>query len=92
MEPTDVLTFDEIKARFAPDWVLIGDPQTDDYQRVVGGKVLFHSRNREEVYQKAIELRPGHFAFRFLGAIPEDLVFVLSKLTIDFRAGAISLA
>jgi hypothetical protein len=78
MDPTEeVLTFDEIKERYAPDWVLIGDPQTDEYQRVLGGTVLFHSPNREEVYQKAIELRPGHFAFRFLGTFPEDMVFVL---------------
>jgi hypothetical protein len=77
MEPDELLTFDEIKARYAPDWVLIGEPQTDEYQRVVAGKVLFHSPNREEVYQKAIELRPGDFAFRYLGTIPDDMVFVL---------------
>jgi hypothetical protein len=71
------LTFEEIKARYAPNWVLIGEPETDEYQRVVAGKVLFHSLKRDEVYQKAIELRPGDFAFRFLGTIPEDMVFVL---------------
>jgi hypothetical protein len=77
MDATEVLSFDEIKARFAPDWVLIGDPEVDELQEVVAGTVLFHSRSRAEVYQKAIELRPGHFAFRFLGTIPEDMVFVL---------------
>jgi hypothetical protein len=74
---SEVLTIDEIKARFAPDWVLIGDPQTDGSQRLRAGKVLFHSPDREEVYRKAIELRPGHFAFRYLGEWPEDMVFVL---------------
>jgi hypothetical protein len=71
------LTFEEIKARYAPNWVLIGEPETDEYQRVVAGKVLFHRLEREAVYRKALELRPKHSAFRFLGTIPEDMVFVL---------------
>ena len=73
----EVLSIDEIKTRFAPDWVLIGEPQTDQNQRLLAGKVLFHSRDRDEVYRKAIELRPGHFAFRYLGELPEDVAFVL---------------
>ena len=77
MEPTEVLTFDEIKERYAPEWVLIGDPQTDEYQRVLAGTVLFHSPSREEVYRKALELRPKNSAFRFLGTIPDEMVFVL---------------
>jgi len=77
VDTTEVLTFDEIKARFAPDWVLIGDPQTDELQRVLGGKVLFHSRNREEVYQKAIELKLDRCAFRYLGTYPEHWLLVL---------------
>jgi hypothetical protein len=73
----DLLTIEEIKARYAPDWVLIGDPQTDESQRLRAGRILFHSPDREEVYRKAIELRPGHFAFRYLGEWPVDMAFVL---------------
>ena len=73
----DLLTIEEIKARYAPDWVLIGDPQTDESQRLRAGRILFHSPDREEVYQKAIELGLDHFAFRFLGEMPEDMAFVL---------------
>ena len=72
-----VLTMEEIEARFAPDWVLIGEPRIDERQHLLGGKVLFHSRDREEVYRKAVELRPGHFAFRYLGELPEDMAFLL---------------
>ena len=46
-------------------------------QPPTSGKVLFHSPDREEVYRKAIELRPEHFAFRYLGELPEDMAFVL---------------
>ncbi len=73
----ELLTMDEIKARYAPDWVLIGEPQMDELQRLRAGKVLFHSPDREEVYRKAIDLHPGHFAFRYLGDLPDDMAFVL---------------
>ncbi len=73
----ELLTIEEIQARFAPDWVLIGEPDVDEGQHLRAGKVLFHSPDREEVYQKAIDLRLGHFAFRFLGELPEDMEFVL---------------
>jgi hypothetical protein len=73
----EYLTIDEIKVRYAPHWVLIGEPRIDDLQHLHGGKILFYSPDREEVYRKAIELRPGHFAFRYLGEMPEDMAFIL---------------
>jgi hypothetical protein len=73
----DVLTMDEIKARYAPDWVLIGEPQTDEKLGVLAGKVLFHGPDRSEVCRKAMEYPPGRYALEFLGTFPEDLVLVL---------------
>jgi hypothetical protein len=73
----DVLTFDQIKARYAPDWVLIGEPQTDDDLTVQSGRVLFHSPDRDEVYRKARELQPGRFAVQFLGPLPEHMALIL---------------
>lgn len=73
----EILTVDEIEARYAPDWVLIGEPQTDDEQRLLGGKVLHHSPDRDEVYRKARELRLDRIAVRYLGTWPEDMALVL---------------
>ena len=73
----DVLTADEITARFAPDWVLIGEPQTDENLVLLAGKVLFHGPDRDEVYNKARELRPGRFAVHYLGPWPENMALVL---------------
>jgi hypothetical protein len=73
----EVLTMDEIKVRYAPNWVLIGDPQTDEYHHVLAGRVLYVSPDREAVYNKALELRPTNCAFRFLGEWPRDMEFVL---------------
>lgn len=80
----DVLTIDEIEARFPSEWVLIGDPQTDEYQRLLAGTVLFHSSDRDDVDRKLLELRPPRFAFRYLGAMPEDVALIPSGGTTRF--------
>jgi hypothetical protein len=73
----DVLTLDEIEARFPSEWVLIGDPQTDEFQHLLSGVVLFHSPDRDEVDRKLLELRPTRFAFRYLGSPPDDMAMIL---------------
>lgn len=77
MTVNDVLTLSEIEARFPSEWVLIGDPQTDEFQHLLAGTVLFHSPDRDEVDRKLLELRPPRFAFRYLGSPPEDMAFIL---------------
>jgi hypothetical protein len=32
----EVLTIEEMKVRYAPEWVLIGDPETDEALRFLG--------------------------------------------------------
>jgi len=73
----ETLTVEEIEDRFPSEWVLIGDPQTDEAQRLLAGKVLFHSPERDEVDRRLLELRPSRFAFRYLGAMPEGMALVL---------------
>ena len=73
----EMLTVEQIEARFAPEWVLIVEPQTDDEQRLLGGRVLFHSPDRDEVYRKAKDLRLDRIAVRYLGTWPEDMALVL---------------
>lgn len=46
---SEILTIDEIKARYAPDWVLMGDIETTEDQSLVSGRVLFHGPDRDEV-------------------------------------------
>ena len=71
-----VLTMEEIEARYAPDWVLIGDLETNESHEVLSGKVLLHGPDRDELYRKAKEFPPGRFAVRFLGTWPEDRVLI----------------
>jgi hypothetical protein len=73
----ELMTVEEIAARFAPDWVLIGEPRTDENLSLQAGRVLFHSPDRDEVYRRAEELRPGRFAVQYLGTWPENMALVL---------------
>ena len=41
------------------------------------GRVRWHSKDRDEVYRKAVELRPGRFAILYTGRIPEDSAVAL---------------
>ena len=73
----EVLTAAEIAARFESEWILVEEPETDEKLTVRRGRVRWHSRDRDEVYRKAVELRPGRFAILYTGKIPEDSAVVL---------------
>ena len=44
---------------------------------VKSGKVRWHSKDRDEVYRKAVELRPKRFAMLYTGTLPKDAAIVL---------------
>lgn len=73
----EVLTAAEIGARFESEWVLVEEPETDEGLIVRRGRVRWHSKDRDEVYRKAVELRPGRFAILYTGRIPEGSAVVL---------------
>jgi hypothetical protein len=72
-----VLTMNEIEKQFDDEWVLVSNPQTNEALEVLGGEVLCHSKTREDIYQKAMELRPARFAILFTGEMPAGMEFVL---------------
>ena len=39
------MTIEEIESRFDSEWVLIEDPRTDEQLKILGGKVLYHSKD-----------------------------------------------
>jgi len=74
---TTAMTLAQIETQFDSEWVLVGDPQTDDALEVQSGQVLWHSQDRDEVYRKAVELRPRRFAMLYTGRMPEDTAIIL---------------
>ena len=73
----EILSFSEIKERFDSEWVLIGDPETDDDLNIKQGVVLWHSKDRDEVYRKAREIHPNHSAILYTGELPDDVAVVI---------------
>jgi hypothetical protein len=73
----NVLTLSEIEVQFASEWILIADPLTNESLEVQSGKVYWHSKDREEVYRKAVELRAKRFAVLYTGKMPKDTAVVL---------------
>jgi hypothetical protein len=72
-----IFTAAQIEEQFAAEWVLIEDPETNNALEVQSGKVRWHSKDRDEVYRKAVELRPKRFAMLYTGKMPEDTAVVL---------------
>ncbi len=73
----EILTIAEIESCFASEWVLVEDPTTNDALEVQSGKVLAHSKDRDEVYREAVRLRPERFAMLYTGMLPENTAIVL---------------
>jgi hypothetical protein len=55
---SEVLTIAQIEAQFEPEWVLLEDPRTDEGLEVHSGTMRRHSKDREEVYRRAVQMRP----------------------------------
>ena len=67
-----VMTYEEIEREFASEWVLLEDPETTPMLEVIRGKVLWHCKDRDELYRKALELRPRDSAVLYTGKISGD--------------------
>ena len=44
---------------------------------VHGGTVRWHDKDRDEVYRRAVEMRPKRFAIVYTGKMPEGTAIVL---------------
>lgn len=71
------MTFSQMRSRFLSEWILVGDPDTDAELNVRGGEVLYHSKDRDEIYRRATSLRPRRSAVVYTGKIPKDAAIIL---------------
>ena len=71
METSSLMSWKEIEDAFDSEWVLIEDPELTNSQEIIKGKVVFHSKDRGAVHDKARELRPLHPAIIYIGGLPE---------------------
>jgi len=73
----EVLTLAQIEAQFESEWILLEAPQTNEALEVQSGMVRWHGKDREEVYRKAVEMRPKRFAILYTGKMPKDTAIIL---------------
>jgi hypothetical protein len=71
------MTIQDIEAQFDGEWVLVADPVTDSSLHVLQGRVVCHSKNRDEVYQQAIALKLPDTAILYNGKLPDNMAIVL---------------
>lgn len=72
------LTMAEIEAKYPNEWVLLDTVKFGRYQQVLGGVVVAHSANRDEVDQRMVEY-PGNttIAFHYTGKPdPEEILLL----------------
>src|SRR5262249_50340535 len=69
----EFMTIEQIMCRFESEFVLVEDPVKDERLEVHGGRVRFHSKDREEVYDCALELRPKSCTVVYTGNMSTDL-------------------
>lgn len=76
---SEVLTLKEIEERYPDQWILIGDPETDESLEVLSGTVLYHGESREEMLRVAKDLQsPKRFATHYTGELFDpDTVYLL---------------
>ena len=72
-----VLSMGEMEVELGGQWVLLEDPFTDEYMRPIGGRLLWHTPNRKNLHEKAMELSPKSAAFWYIGPLPQDKEYFL---------------
>ncbi|HPD60309.1 MAG TPA: hypothetical protein PKV48_00915 [Thermodesulfobacteriota bacterium] len=68
---------EEIFKKYRNEWLLIECKEVDENFEVVEGKILHHSKDKDEIYRKLLELRPKDYAIEYTGKVPENLAVML---------------
>ena len=72
-----VFTMKELEARYSGEWVLLVNPKHNELMERLRGELVFHNKDRDEVYKEAHNRKDAHTAIFYVGKLPEDLVVVL---------------
>jgi hypothetical protein len=65
------MRLEEIKEKFKDEWVILEVLKEDEIGQPIEGKVIAHSRERDEVYKKQREME-GDIAVFYAGEVPKE--------------------
>ena len=63
---------EEIKKKYPNEWLLIIDYEVDEFMNVKKGKLVFHSKSRDEVHKKLSQYT-GKRCIQYSGKLPKDV-------------------
>ncbi len=72
-----IMRWSEIVKKHKDEWVLLEVTNIDKNLKIREGRVLSHSKDKNEIYNKLLKLKPHKFAIEYTGKIPDDLAVVL---------------
>ena len=65
-----------LKRRYPKEWLLLTDVTADELTHPIKGRLVLHSKNRDEVYDRLSRVRAKRTCVTYTGEIPKDLVVV----------------
>jgi len=65
----------KIKRRYPKEWLLLTNVTADKLTHPVKGKLVAHSKNRDDIYSRLPRIR-GSSCVVYTGKIPKDLVVI----------------
>jgi hypothetical protein len=71
------MSWDQIARKYKDEWVLVEYDELDDDLQVIRGRVLAHSRSRDEVYSALLHATSDRIALEYLGHPTKDLVVLI---------------
>jgi hypothetical protein len=66
----------QIKAKYKDEWVLLANYELDDMNEPRSGVVVAHSKDREEIYQRQMDISKD-LCILYTGEMPRDLAIML---------------
>lgn len=69
-----------LKRRYPKEWLLLTNVVADELTRPIKGKLVAHSKNRDEIYARLGGVHGKSLCIEYTGKIPKDLVVVFSWL------------
>jgi hypothetical protein len=74
---SEVLSIEEIRARYDGQWVLVVEPHANELCEVLSGKVVFHSKDRNAVWDAAAPYTDEVAVF-YVGDPPPGMIYAMN--------------
>jgi ribosome biogenesis SPOUT family RNA methylase Rps3 len=72
------MTLAEQLQQYQGEWVLIEYTELDADLRVTAGRVIAHSRSKDEIYRLLAQTQGKNIAVKYVGEFPQDLAVMLA--------------